>query len=77
VAEEFAFTPGSKQRLAGTLLSTLNAGTLKLYNAEGLHEELLGLRLVQTTSGTWAFDHARAARRPRRRLGLDGGIRPQ
>ena len=55
--EEFAFTVASKQRLAATLLSTLNSGTLRLYEAEGLRDELLGLRVVQSTSGAWSFDH--------------------
>jgi hypothetical protein len=58
-SEEFTFTSSSKQRIAATLLSTINTGSLVLYRAEGLEEELLSLRLVQTTSGSWAFDHAR------------------
>lgn len=56
-AEEFAFTSASKHRLAATLLSAINAGNLKLYPAEGLQDELLALRLVQSTSGAWGFDH--------------------
>src|SRR5207244_12766774 len=56
-AEEFTFSSASKQRLAATLLSTLNAGNLRLYPAEGLRDELLALRLVQSTSGAWSFDH--------------------
>jgi hypothetical protein len=56
-AEEFTFSSASKQRLAATLLSTLNSGQLRLYEAEGLRDELLALRLVQTTSGAWSFDH--------------------
>lgn len=56
-AEEFTFSAASKQRLAATLLSTINAGKLALYEAEGLREELLGLRLVQSASGSWSFDH--------------------
>jgi hypothetical protein len=59
-ADVFNFTPASKQRLASTLLSTINAGHLALYEAEGLRDELLALRLVQSTSGTWGFDHARS-----------------
>jgi hypothetical protein len=59
-ADEFNFSSQSKQRLASTLLSTLNAGHLELYEAEGLRDELLALRLVQSTSGAWAFDHARS-----------------
>jgi hypothetical protein len=58
-AEEFTFSTASKQRLAASLLSTLNNGNLLLYEAEGLREELLGLRLVQTSSGAWGFDHQR------------------
>ena len=57
--EEVNFSPASKQRLAGTLLSTVNSGALALYDAEGLRDELLGLRLVQTSSGAWTFDHTR------------------
>lgn len=56
-AEEFTFTAASKQRLAATLLSTINSGNLALYEAEGLREELVGLRLVQSSSGLWSFDH--------------------
>jgi hypothetical protein len=56
-AEEFSFTSASKQRLAATLLSAINGGNLTLYDAEGLRDELLALRLVQSASGSWAFDH--------------------
>ncbi len=56
-AEEFTFSSASKQRLASTLLSTVNAGCLELYEAEGLREELRALRLVQSVSGAWGFDH--------------------
>lgn len=59
-AQEFAFTSQSKQRLASTLLSTINSGNLELYEAEGLRDELLALRLVQSSSGSWAFDHKRS-----------------
>ncbi|HXW59242.1 MAG TPA: hypothetical protein VEJ23_07160 [Solirubrobacteraceae bacterium] len=58
-AEEFTFSPTSKQRLAATLLSAINAGNLLLYEADGLKDELLALRLTQTSSGLWAFDHQR------------------
>jgi hypothetical protein len=54
---EFAFSQASKQRLAATLLSTVNGGKLRLYEAEGLRDELLGLRLAQASSGAWTFDH--------------------
>ncbi|HET6999347.1 MAG TPA: hypothetical protein VFI03_12250 [Solirubrobacterales bacterium] len=57
VAEEFHFNQGSKQRLAQTLLHSLNAGHLRLYEAEGLRDELLALRLKQSASGSWSFDH--------------------
>jgi phage terminase large subunit-like protein len=56
-AEEFHFSPASKQRLASTLLHQINTGRLRLYDAPGLREELLDLRVKQTTSGGWAFDH--------------------
>lgn len=58
-ATEYAFSQASKQRLAATLLHSLNAGNLRLYEAEGLRDELLGLRLCQSKSGAWSFDHAR------------------
>jgi hypothetical protein len=57
--EEFTFSSSSKQRLASTLLSAINAGNLLMYDAEGLRDELLALRLVQTSAGAWAFDHQR------------------
>ena len=57
--EEFTFSSSSKQRLAATLLSAINAGNLLMYDAEGLRDELLALRLVQTSAGAWAFDHQR------------------
>jgi hypothetical protein len=56
-AQEFNFNPSSKQKLASTLLHSLNAGKLRLYPAEGLREELLDLRVKQTASGGWTFDH--------------------
>ena len=57
-AETFTFSTGSKQHLAQTLLSAINNGSLRLYPAEGLREELLALRLVQSKStGAWSFDH--------------------
>ena len=56
-AEEFTFTAASKQKLAATLLSAINAGKLHVYDAEGLRDELLALRLVQSSAGTWSFDH--------------------
>ena len=42
-----------------SLLHTLNAGHLRLYEAEGLRDELMGLRLRQSASGAWSFDHTR------------------
>jgi hypothetical protein len=42
-------------------LHSLNSGGLKLYEAEGLKDELLGLRLRQSASGAWSFDHASGA----------------
>jgi hypothetical protein len=56
--EEFPFSQGSKQRLAATLLHALNSGGLRLYEADGLRDELLGLRLRQSASGSWSFDHS-------------------
>jgi hypothetical protein len=56
-ASEYTFSQSSKQRLAATLLSTVNTGNLRLYEAEGLRDELLALRLVQSSAGAWSFDH--------------------
>jgi hypothetical protein len=56
-ADEFTFSQGSKQRLAATLLSSLNAGRFRLYEAPGLRDELLGLRLEQSKAGLWSFNH--------------------
>jgi hypothetical protein len=56
-ATEFHFSPGSKQRLAGALLHSMNAGKLRLYDAPGLRDELLALRVKQTAAGGWTFDH--------------------
>lgn len=58
-ATEFNFSQGSKQRLAATLLHSLNAGHLRLYEPGGLRDELVGLRLKQAASGAWSFDHSR------------------
>jgi hypothetical protein len=60
-AEEFTFSQGSKQKLAATLLSTMNTGRLRLYEAPGLRDELLALRLAQSKSGLWSFDHVAGA----------------
>jgi hypothetical protein len=56
-ADKFTFSQGSKQRLAQTLMSSLNAGRFRLYEAEGLRDELLGLRLEQSKAGLWSFNH--------------------
>jgi hypothetical protein len=58
--EEYTFSSASKQKLAATLLSTINNGLLDLYEADGLRDELLALRLVQSSSGAWGFDHKRS-----------------
>jgi phage terminase large subunit-like protein len=55
--DEFSFGQASKQKLAATLLHSLNVGHLKLYEAEGLRDELMALRLKQAASGAWSFDH--------------------
>jgi hypothetical protein len=59
-ADVYNYGEASKQRLAATLLQSLNAGHLKLYEADGLRDELLGLRLKQNPSGAWSFDHQRS-----------------
>jgi len=59
---EFSFSTGSKQRLASTLLQAVNDGALRLFEADGLREELLGLRLKQGSGGSWAFDSAAGGR---------------
>lgn len=56
-ATEFTFSAASKQRLASTLLQSVNDGSLRLYDAPGLRDELAGLRVKQTSSGGWTFDH--------------------
>jgi phage terminase large subunit-like protein len=56
-ATEFTFSAASKQRLASTLLQAINDGTLHLYHAPGLRDELAALRVRQTSSGGWTFDH--------------------
>jgi hypothetical protein len=56
--DEFHFNTSSKQRLASALLEGINGGSLRLYPAEGLRDELLGLRVKQSSSGAWTFDHA-------------------
>ena len=57
-ATEFNFSgSGAKQRLAATLLEGINGGTLKFYEADGLRDELIGLRVKQTAGGAWTFDH--------------------
>lgn len=57
VTDEFHFSTASKQRLASALLEGVNGGTLRLYEAEGLREELIALRVRQTIGGAWTFDH--------------------
>ena len=57
--ETYTFTAQSKTRLAGTLYQLVNDGRLRLYEAEGLRDELKALRLVPTGAGGFAFDHAR------------------
>jgi hypothetical protein len=54
----FHFGPQSKMRLASTLLHALNTGSLALYPADGLRDELVALRVVQKDAGLFAFDHA-------------------
>lgn len=54
---EVSFSPAFKQRLASSLLQSLNDGALHLYPAEGLREELLALRLKVGGGGSWTFDH--------------------
>ena len=56
---EFTFSVASKQRLAQVLIHSVNSGGLLVYEADGLRDELKALRLVQTSAGAWAFDHAR------------------
>ena len=73
-AEEFTFSPASKQRLAATLLSALNGGNLVLYEAEGLRDELLGVAAGAERAGAWAFDHQRGGHDDRGGcVGVDGG----
>ena len=55
---EFHFSPQSKMRLASSLLHALNTDALDLYEANGLRDELVALRVTQTGTGMFAFDHA-------------------
>ena len=54
---EFHFSRQSKMRLASALLTAFNTGALALYEAPGLHAELSKLRVVDSGSGMWSFDH--------------------
>ena len=56
-AEEFHFGSGTKQRLASVLLEAVNTGGLRLYDDDDLRHELLELRLRQSASGAWSWDH--------------------
>jgi hypothetical protein len=59
-AERYNFSTASKSHLASTLLQAIRAGSLHLYPAQQLREELLGLRLVPLSGGAgFGFDHAR------------------
>lgn len=55
-ASEVTFTAAFKQRLASTLLQSVNDRALRLYPDNELRDELLALRLVQKPGG-WVFDH--------------------
>ena len=56
-AHEVTFSAGFKQKLASTLLQSVNDRALALYPDDELRDELLGLRVKQTAGG-WTFDHA-------------------
>lgn len=58
-ASDYNFSQGSKAKLATTLLQAVNDGSLHLFDAEGLRDELLNLRVRQMSSGAWTFDHTR------------------
>jgi phage terminase large subunit-like protein len=57
--DQHNFSQGSKAKLAQTLLQSVSDGTLHLFDAEGLRDELLGLRLREMTNGQVTFDHRR------------------
>jgi hypothetical protein len=53
---EFVFSAGSVQKLSATLHGAITSGALRVYPDAELEREILGLRVVETTSG-WRFDH--------------------
>ena len=63
-AESYLFTVANKGHLASTLWQAFRSGSLALYPAPRLRDELLGLRLVPLpggagAAGAFGFDHAR------------------
>lgn len=54
--EEFQFTAGSVGRLSTSLYQSITAGRLRVFPDDELEREVLGLQVVETSSG-WRFDH--------------------
>jgi hypothetical protein len=53
---EFVFSAGSVQRLSATLHHAITSAALRVYPDAELEREILGLRVIETSSG-WRFDH--------------------
>ncbi len=54
--EEFTFSATSVARLSTALYSAIKSGRLRVFEDAALEEEILGLRVVQS-SGGWRVDH--------------------
>jgi hypothetical protein len=54
--QEFVFSQGSVQKLSATLHHAISSAALRVYPDPELEREILGLRVVETSSG-WRFDH--------------------
>ncbi len=54
--EEFTFSATSVSRLSTSLYSAIKSGRLRVFEDAALEEEILGLRVIQS-SGGWRVDH--------------------
>lgn len=53
---EYTFSQGSVQKLSATLHNAISSAALRVYPDPELEREILGLRVVESSSG-WRFDH--------------------
>jgi phage terminase large subunit-like protein len=53
---EFVFSASSVQKLSTTLHHAVTSATLRVFADQELEREILGLRVIETSSG-WRFDH--------------------